>query len=125
MLKVCGRRWYDQDIRVAKFLRLIEQVPEKAQEELSQMIIEFVNLIRKTNEENKDNNFVSLGKERVLGLYQAANKRRWYDKKPELKSAMNTLSTLQIEDYLRIVQGITETIEAVLQEQQREELQAN
>ncbi len=123
MLKVCGRRWYDQDIRVAKFLRLIEQIPEEAQEEISQMIIEFVNLIRKTNEANKDDNFISLGKERILGLYQAANKRRWYDKKPELKSAMNTLSTLQVEDYLRIVQGITETIESVLKEK-AEELQA-
>ncbi len=122
MLKVCGRRWYDQDVRVARFLRLIEQVPGDAQEEISQMIIEFVNLIRKTNEENKDDNFVSLGKERVLGLYQAFNKRRWYDKKPELRSAMTTLSTLQTEDYLKIVQGITETIEAVLQEE-KEELQ--
>ena len=58
------------------------------------------------NEEDDEDQDVSLGIDRVLGLYKITNSRRWYDKVSVLSFAMKTMSPLPKEDFYNIMEGI-------------------
>ena len=49
---------------------------------------------------------LSLGVERVLGLYSQNYKRRWYDKNLPINSIFKSASSLQDEDFQNIMQGM-------------------
>ena len=55
---------------------------------------------------------LSIGLERVLGLYQSSNSRRWYDQHEELGCALRTVSTLPKEDFLNIMEGLCISIKS-------------
>ena len=101
-------RWYDEDPCMSEILDVMQDLPKPQQEELSATVIQLVNMIRrnKTDEEAA----ISIGKNRVLGLYKSFNRRRWYDKSLALMSAMNVISTLPIEDSSKITEGLLLTI---------------
>ena len=65
-------------------------------------------LVKNPSEEDEESD-VSLGIDRVLGLYKLSNSRRWYDKVSILSYAMKTMSTLPKEDFYTIMEGITVT----------------
>ena len=62
--------------------------------------------IKELHEEDEESD-VSIGIDRVLGLYKLSNSRRWYDKVSILSYAMKTMSTLPKEDFYTIMEGIT------------------
>ena len=103
-------RWYDKDPKLTRVVELMEALPLDVQEELAVNLIHFVNIIRRNR--NEIENPISIGKSRVLGLYKAFNKRRWYDKRSILMSAMNTLSTLPFDDCTIIAEGLIRTLES-------------
>ena len=55
---------------------------------------------------------ISIGIDRVLGLYKISNSRRWYDKVSILSYALKTMSTLPKEDFYNIMEGITASVSA-------------
>ncbi|MEI7474242.1 MAG: hypothetical protein WCK67_05625 [bacterium] len=103
-----NNRWYDSNPKTNQLLGLLNKIPLEIQDELSKMIINFVNLYRKNR--SPEETPISIGKERVLGMYQASNKRRWYDSNAALLSTMNIIATLPEQDYKNLIDGILETL---------------
>lgn len=104
-------RWYDFDSNVSVLLDVLKNVPEPIQEEVLSSILKAARVIReKIETETADDVPVSIGKERVLGLYMSSNKRRWYDESPVVSNAFNVLSTLPDEDCSDIISSILQAL---------------
>lgn len=100
-----NKRWYDDHDETLETLEILKNLDKASRTRLSSDIIDIANQI-KTMHREEDEPPLSIGLERVLGLYQSANSRRWYDKQRDLGSAMKTISTLPEEDFLNIMEGL-------------------
>ena len=78
---------------------------------LSRDLANVVKQIKEMHEEDEEQD-VSIGIDRVLGLYKISNSRRWYDKVSILSYALKTMSTLPKEDFYNIMEGITASVSA-------------
>ena len=108
------RRWYDSDENTQRALEILKDMDEKQRRALASDLTTVVKQIKELhNEEEDEEQEVSLGIERVLGLYKISNSRRWYDKVSILSYAMKTMSTLPKEDFYNIMEGITTSVSAV------------
>ena len=106
------KRWYDKDKKMAEVLKIIKTLPPYEQQEFSVSLYQLANMVRKSKTETNmvgDTEF-SIGKNKVLGLYKSFNKRRWYDNDLSLASAMNSLSTLPMEECTNIAEGILNNV---------------
>jgi len=99
------KRWYDTHSETLETLNLLKNLDQQSKEILSNDIIDIANQIKSIHRE-EDEPVLSIGLERVLGLYQSINARRWYDKHPDLGCAIKTISTLPKEDFLNIMEGL-------------------
>lgn len=104
------RRWYDSNEHTQRALNILQDMDETQRRALSRDLTAVVKQIKELHgeEENEDSD-VSIGIDRVLGLYKLSNARRWYDKVSILSYAMKTMSTLPKEDFYTIMEGITVT----------------
>ncbi|MBP7211272.1 hypothetical protein KBA27_00400 [bacterium] len=100
------KRWYDTHEETIRTLERIKELDEEAQNEIAASIIEIAKQIKDIHKE-EDEPELSLGINRVLGLYQSSNSRRWYDKNSELACAMRTIATLPEEDFKNIMEGLS------------------
>ena len=106
------RRWYDSNENTQRALEILKDMDETQRRALSHDLTAVVKQIKDLhNEEEDDNSDVSIGIDRVLGLYKISNSRRWYDKVNILSYAMKTMSTLPKEDFYNIMEGIAVTAE--------------
>ena len=95
-----NRRWYDSNEHTERALSLLKDMDEERRRALSRDLTNVVKQIKEMHEEDDDENQeVSIGIDRVLGLYKISNSRRWYDKVSILSYAMKTMSTLPKEDF--------------------------
>ena len=86
---------------------------EERRRALSRDLTAVVRQIKEMREEEEDEDQeVSIGIDRVLGLYKISNSRRWYDKVSLLSYAMKTMSTLPKEDFYNIMEGISTSLSA-------------
>ena len=99
------RRWYDSDENTQRALEILKDMDESQRRALSRDLTTVVKQIKELHEEDEESD-VSLGIDRVLGLYKLSNSRRWYDKVSILSYAMKTMSTLPKEDFYNIMEGI-------------------
>ena len=99
------RRWYDSDENTHRALEILKDMDENQRRALSRDLTTVVKQIKELHEEDEEAD-VSIGIERVLGLYKLSNSRRWYDKVSILSYAMKTMSTLPKEDFYNIMEGI-------------------
>lgn len=102
------RRWYDSNEHTQRALEILKDMDENQRRALSRDLTTVVKQIKELHEEDEESD-VSLGIDRVLGLYKLSNSRRWYDKVSILSYAMKTMSTLPKEDFYTIMEGITVT----------------
>ena len=102
------RRWYDSNEHTQRALEILKDMDETQRRALSRDLTTVVKQIKELHEEDEESE-VSLGIDRVLGLYKLSNSRRWYDKVSILSYAMKTMSTLPKEDFYTIMEGITVT----------------
>ena len=104
------RRWYDSDENTQRALEILKDMDANQRAALSKDLTAVVKQIKElhSEEENEDDD-VSIGIDRVLGLYKISNSRRWYDKISLLSYAMKTMSTLPKEDFYNIMEGIAVT----------------
>lgn len=102
------RRWYDSNEHAKRALDILKDMDENQRRALSKDLTTVVKQIKELHEEDEEPN-VSLGIDRVLGLYKLSNSRRWYDKVSLLSYAMKTMSTLPQEDFFNIMEGIAAT----------------
>ena len=101
------RRWYDSNENTQRALEILHDMEEDQRRALSRDLTAVVKQIKELHEEEEDSDDnVSLGIDRVLGLYKLSNSRRWYDKVSLLSYAMKTMSTLPKEDFYNIMEGI-------------------
>lgn len=108
-----NRRWYDSNEHTERALSLLKDMDEERRRALSRDLTNVVKQIKEMHEEDDDENQeVSIGIDRVLGLYKISNSRRWYDKVSILSYAMKTMSTMPKEDFYNIMEGISTSISA-------------
>ena len=108
-----NRRWYDSNENTEKALSLLKNMDENKRRALSRDLTAVVKQLKVLHEEEEDENAdVSIGIERVLGLYKISNARRWYDKVSILSYAFKTMSTLPKEDFYNIMEGLSNTLSA-------------
>ena len=99
------RRWYDSNENTQRALEILKDMDENQRRALSRDLTTVVKQIKELHEEDEESD-VSIGIDRVLGLYKLSNSRRWYDKVSILSYAMKTMSTLPKEDFYNIMEGI-------------------
>ena len=100
------RRCYDSHDEATKSFEILSKLNPEEKRRLSTDLIEIVRQIKEVRKEEAEPE-LTLGIERVLGLYQqSVNERRWYDTSKELKYALKTMSTLPSEDFLNIMEGL-------------------
>lgn len=99
------KRWYDERPFATNVLGHLKNLSIRSHYEISREVIRVVESIKQHNRE-LDEVPLSLGVDRVLGLYQEQNKRRWYDNSLPISRVFKTASTLQDEDFHNIMQGI-------------------
>ena len=109
-----NRRWYDEHEETSKTLELLQQLDNRTINSLSKDLSTIVKQIKElrleTKKEDDEDDEISLGIHRVLGLYQSEYGRRWYDKKPVVNYAMRSMSTLPKEDFYNIMEGLHVTL---------------
>jgi len=101
-----NRRWYDTNNDMHLILDILKKQSPELIDNLAENIMSFSNIIRKNINEIDDEEPISIGKERMLGYYKSFQRRRWYDKNWTMLSMVNVLSTLPIDDFNKIVEGI-------------------
>ena len=104
-----NRRWYDSNEHTEKALELLKDMDEDRRRSLAKDLTTFVKQIKDMKEED-ENTEISLGIDRVMGLYKLSNSRRWYDKVSMLSYALKTMSTLPNEDFYNIMEGLHSTL---------------
>ena len=92
------RRWYDSNEHTNRALELLKDMDESQRRAMAKDLTTVVKQIKELHEEDEESD-VSIGIDRVLGLYKLSNSRRWYDKVSLLSYAMKTMSTLPKEDF--------------------------
>ena len=108
-----NRRWYDSNEYTEKALSILKNMDEEKRRALSRDLTAVVRQIKEMREEEEDEEQdVSIGIDRVLGLYKISNSRRWYDKVSLLSYAMKTMATLPKEDFYNIMEGISTSLSA-------------
>lgn len=100
-----NKRWYDNHQETLDTLAILKKLDREARKKLSNDIVDVANQIKSIHRE-QDEPPLSIGLERVLGLYQSSNCRRWYDRQKDLSNAMKNISTLPEEDFLNIMEGL-------------------
>ena len=106
-----NRRWYDSNEYTQRALDLLKDMDENRRRSLSQDLTTVVKQIKEMHEEDEEQE-VSIGIDRVLGLYKLSNSRRWYDKVSILSYALKTMSTLPKEDFYNIMEGLSTSLSA-------------
>ncbi len=106
-----NRRWYDSNENTEKALNLLKNLDENKRRALSRDLTTVVKQIKEMHEEDEEQD-ISIGIDRVLGLYKISNSRRWYDKVSILSYALKTMSTLPREDFYNIMEGVYSTLSA-------------
>lgn len=99
------RRWYDSNNETKEILNVLKELDNESRSKLSQDLIQVVRQIKEIHREESEPE-LSIGIQRVLGLYQSSNSRRWYDKNRDLNYALKTMSTLPSEDFYNIMEGL-------------------
>lgn len=100
-----NRRWYDKYTDVTETIDLMRNLDVTQQEILANDVTEVANSIKSYHKE-KEITPLSIGLDRVFGLYQHSKARRWYDKSKSLNNAILNISTLPEQDYRNIMESI-------------------
>ena len=104
------KRWYDTHPETLETLDILKTLDRESRKRLSNDIIDIANQIKSIHREEEEPP-LSIGIERVLGLYQSSNSRRWYDRQKDLGTAIRTISTLPQEDFLNIMEGLSVSLQ--------------
>lgn len=100
-----NQRWYDNHSETLETLAILKKLDRESRKRLSNDVIDVAKQIKAIRRE-EDEPPLTIGLERVLGLYQSSNSRRWYDKQKDLGNAMRIISSLPEEDFLNIMEGL-------------------
>lgn len=101
-----NNRWYDKYKNISEVIDILKQLDSSSQEQIAKQI-ESVALSLKSVYKEADQPNLSIGLDRVLGLYKFHKQRRWYDKiNPKVTNALKSISTLPEEDFRTIMESV-------------------
>ena len=101
------RRWYDSHNEAYEAFKLLKGLTNEQQKQLAKDLVEIIEQIKDLHKES-ENQEISIGLHRVMGLYQETiNQRRWYDTNENLRYAIRTMATLPEEDFINIMEGLS------------------
>lgn len=103
--ELMNNRWYDKHPETLETLDIFRNLDRESRQRLASDIIDIANQIKEMHREEEEPE-LSIGIERVLGLYQSSYQRRWYDKQRDLNQAFRVISTLPSEDFHNIMEGL-------------------
>lgn len=89
------KRWYDRHTRLAQGVKLLILLPDEVKTIISEAMIALAN--KEFNALEQENNFRTMGGEKIMGLHKSKNRRREYDVNETLHKAMNYLYLLSDE----------------------------
>lgn len=92
MTEMHNRRWYDNISNMTMALHVSRQLPREIQLIIAHHLNDAINDYRKMR--RSDKNAISLGSQRVLGLYKASDRQRWYDPTPQIHRAFTMMPTV-------------------------------
>lgn len=99
------KRWYDTKPWADNVLNILKKLSLQTHYDIAREVLKIIEAI-KQNARELEEPPLSIGVERVLGLYSQNNKKRWYDKNLPVNRIFKSASCLQEEDFQNIMQGI-------------------
>ena len=104
-----NKRWYD---KIEENQEVLEKLQKLGRKDLIQVAKELAKIAVsiKAIKREQDDVPLSIGIERVKGLYLQGRNRRWYDKDEEMSQAMKSLSTLSEDEYTGIIEALNSAI---------------
>ena len=99
------KRWYDTKPYTAEVLSILRELSLQSHYDIAREVLKIIETI-KQNSRELDEPPLSLGVDRVLGLFSQNYNRRWYDKNLPINRIFKSASSLQDEDFQNIMQGM-------------------
>ena len=103
------KRWYDIKPYTDEVLDILKNLSLQSHYDIAREVLKVIDVI-KSNSRELDEPPLSLGVERVVGLFSQSYKRRWYDKNPNVHIAIESLRDLTEEQREVIIQNFTDKI---------------
>ncbi len=104
-------RWYDSKPYANNVLSILKELSIQSHYDIAREVLKIIEAI-KINSREKPELPLSLGVNRVLGLYAQSYKRRWYDRNLPINRIFKSASSLQEQDFQNIMQGIYTSLKA-------------
>jgi len=99
------KRWYDTKPYADNVLSILKELSLQSHYDIAREVLKIIEAI-KVNSRELEEPPLSIGVDRVLGLYSQNYKRRWYDKNLPIGRIFKSASCLQDEDFQNIMQGM-------------------
>jgi hypothetical protein len=99
------KRWYDVKPYTGEVLAILKELSLQSHYDIAREVLKIIEAI-KQNSRELDELPLSLGVDRVLGLFSQNYNRRWYDKNLPINRIFKSASSLQDEDFQNIMQGM-------------------
>lgn len=100
-----NKRWYDTKPYTNGVLGILKELSLQSHYDIAREVLKIIETIKTSSRENTEPP-LSLGINRVMGLYAQGYKRRWYDKNLPVARIFKSASCLQDEDFQNIMQGM-------------------
>lgn len=99
------KRWYDIKPYTADVLTILKELSLQSHYDIAREVLKIIEAI-KINSRDLTEPPLSLGVDRVLGLFSQNYNRRWYDRNLPINRIFKSASSLQDEDFQNIMQGM-------------------
>ena len=99
------KRWYDVKPYAGEVLAILKELSLQSHYDIAREVLKVIETI-KQNSRELDELPLSLGVDRVLGLFSQNYSRRWYDKNLPINRIFKSASSLQDDDFQNIMQGM-------------------
>ena len=103
------KRWYDVKPYTGEVLSILKNLSLASHYDIAREVLKIIEVIKVNTRELPDPP-MSLGVERVMGLYNQNYKRRWYDKNLPVNRIFKSASCLQDEDFQNVMQGMSQSL---------------
>ena len=103
------KRWYDEKPYADEVLSILKDLSLQSHYDIAREVLNIIDVIKENTRELEDPP-LSIGIQRVKGLYNQSYGRRWYDKNLPVNRIFRSASTLQNEDFQTIMQGISASL---------------
>ena len=99
------KRWYDEKPYADEVLSILKNLSLQSHYDIAREVLKIIDVVKENTRELEEPP-LSIGIERVMGLYNQSYCRRWYDKNLPVNRIFKSASCLQAEDFQNIMQGI-------------------